>query len=88
MSFRVPVIGGRGGSMRGILTIEETAYILAVTPKTVRKWLRQGLIPGKKLGGRWRIHEAELVSSFRTRKNEPFSDQQNDEKPGPLDVAE
>lgn len=37
------------------LTPEEVALRLKVLPKTVRKWLRDGLIPGIKVGRQWRI---------------------------------
>ena len=47
-----------GGRM---LTPEEVAERLAVTPNTVRGWLRDGTLKGVKLGKRvWRINEDDL----------------------------
>jgi excisionase family DNA binding protein len=48
-----------------ILSVRETAEILQVTDKTVRRWLRDGIIPGKKLGSLWRINYGQLVESIR-----------------------
>jgi excisionase family DNA binding protein len=44
-----------------MLTPEEVAERLAVTPNTVRGWLRDGTLKGVKLGKRvWRIREIDL----------------------------
>jgi excisionase family DNA binding protein len=44
-----------------MLTPEEVAERLAVTPNTVRGWLREGTLRGVKLGKRvWRINENDL----------------------------
>lgn len=38
-----------------LLTIEEAAGYLKVTPYTIRRYLREKKLPGVKLGGQWRI---------------------------------
>ncbi len=44
-----------------MLSPEEVAERLAVTPNTVRGWLREGSLSGIKLGKRiWRINENDL----------------------------
>ena len=44
-----------------LLSPEEIAEILSVSPNTVRSWLRNGTIKGKKYGKRlWRIEASEL----------------------------
>jgi len=44
-----------------MLSPEEVAIRLSVTPNTVRSWLREGSLKGVKLGRRiWRIKEADL----------------------------
>jgi len=43
-----------------LLTPEEVAEHLAVTPKAVRAWLRDGKLPGLRLGRLWRIRPADL----------------------------
>ncbi len=46
-----------------MLTPEEVAIRLSVTPNTVRGWLREGSLKGIKLGKRiWRIKEADLLN--------------------------
>ena len=54
--------------MAQVLTVEQIAGRLDVTPETVRRYLRRGMIQGRKLGRSWRILETELerfVSSSR-----------------------
>ena len=44
-----------------LLTPEQVTERLAVSRITVMKWLRQGKIPGRKLGGKiWRVHPDDL----------------------------
>jgi excisionase family DNA binding protein len=48
-----------------MLTPEEVAKRLSVTPNTVRGWLREGSLKGVKLGRRiWRIKENDLHQYF------------------------
>jgi len=51
--------------MARILTTDQAAEKLQVKPLTVRKYLRRGLIPGKKLGREWRIVETDLELFLR-----------------------
>ena len=46
--------------MARILNTEQAAEKLQVKPLTVRKYLRRGLIPGRRLGREWRIVETDL----------------------------
>lgn len=43
-----------------LLTPEEVAERLAVSPKSVREWLRSGKLKGIKLGKLWRVRESTL----------------------------
>lgn len=43
------------------LTVDETAAIFGVHPETVRVWLREGRIPGRKLGKSWYILKSDVV---------------------------
>ena len=38
-----------------IMTLEEVARYLKLTPQTVYKWAQEGKIPGAKLGKEWRF---------------------------------
>ena len=44
----------------GILTPDEAAAYLRVTPRTVTKLLREGTIKGIKIGKFWRIRKVDL----------------------------
>jgi len=46
--------------MERILTPEEVAKRLQVTERTVLQWLRDGKLPGAKLGRLWRVKESDL----------------------------
>jgi len=52
--------------MTRILTVKEAAEALQVQEKTARAWLKQGLVPGKKVGRVWRINEDELLEAMRS----------------------
>jgi len=43
-----------------LLTPEEAAQHLAISPKTVRNWLRDGKLQGVKVGRLWRLREQDL----------------------------
>ncbi len=43
-----------------MLTVDEVAAILRVTPKTVRNLLNAAKLPGVKIGRVWRVSEAAL----------------------------
>lgn len=46
-----------------MLTPEQAAEFLKVTPATVRDWARRGLIPARRLGRLWRFDLQELQGS-------------------------
>ena len=52
--------------MARIFTVDEAAQYLRVTPYTIRKWLRKGKIPGRKMGRVYRRFEAELESALHS----------------------
>lgn len=48
--------------MARIFTVDQAADYLHVTPYTIRKWLRAGRIPGRKIGRVYRILEADIMA--------------------------
>ncbi len=55
------------------LTVEEAARRLAVTPYTMREWLKTGKVRGIQVSRRWRVPEralSELASATPTRAPE------------------
>ena len=51
-----------------VLTTEETARYLRLHVKSVYRLLRKGMIPGRKVGGRWRFHRAALEGWLKKEK--------------------
>lgn len=43
---------------RQVYNVAEMAEILNMTTAIVRKLLRQGDLPGRRIGGEWRVHRA------------------------------
>ena len=41
----------------------QLASTLDITPDTVRRWLRIGILPGRKLGRRWYLHRDVLLDA-------------------------
>lgn len=47
--------------MEDLLTVEQAAAKLQVTPRTIKNWIRTGRLKGYKAGGRiWRLKESDL----------------------------
>jgi excisionase family DNA binding protein len=46
--------------MTDLLTASEVGAALRVSPVTVRRWLLSGALRGVKVGGAWRIPQAEV----------------------------
>ena len=44
-----------------IYTVEQAAEKLKVSPVTIREWLRNGTLPGHKVGHFWRITDADIA---------------------------
>ena len=53
-----------------LLTPDEAAERLSVSPKGVKNWLRQGKLRGLKVGRLWRISESDL-SAFVASSRSP-----------------
>ncbi|MBU4194814.1 MAG: helix-turn-helix domain-containing protein [Actinobacteria bacterium] len=47
--------------VKEILSVEDAAEFLGISPYTVRKHARQGLIPGRKVGREWRFSRDSLL---------------------------
>jgi excisionase family DNA binding protein len=47
-------------SQNRLLSTEEVAELLAVTPKTVRRWIAERELPAVKLHRQWRIRATDL----------------------------
>lgn len=43
-----------------VYTVQELANLLRLTPQTVRRFLKEGRIPARKVGGKWLVTEEAL----------------------------
>lgn len=48
-----------------VYTPEQAAEALHCTPRTIYRYLRSGEMPGRKIGGRWKILEEDLKAYIR-----------------------
>jgi excisionase family DNA binding protein len=48
-----------------ILTTEEAAEFLKLTPFTVRNYARQRILPARKVGKGWRFYKPDLLAWLR-----------------------
>lgn len=49
-----------------LLTPEEAAERLAISPSTLKHWLRTNKFPGVKLGKLWRVRESDLNAYIKS----------------------
>jgi len=47
--------------MERLLTPQAAAKIIAVSPRTIKEWLRKGELTGVKVRNMWRIRESDLT---------------------------
>ena len=52
-----------------IMTTKEIAKYLGVHEMTVYRWLKKGVVPGFKIGGRWRSKK-DLLDSYLAKQME------------------
>lgn len=48
-----------------ILRVDDLCHELGASRSTVCRWLRQGIIPGSRVHGRWYVLRSELVEALR-----------------------
>ena len=53
----------------GLITVSDTAKLLGRSTEQVRRYLREGELPGRRLGGQWFIDRAE-AEAFLLRRRE------------------
>lgn len=65
-----------------LLTPEEAAKTLVVTPRVIREWLRNGKLCGVKVGRLWRVRERDLelfIKPMEANKSKTIESEINDE---------
>ena len=58
--------------LQGHITVNEAAKRIGRSTEQVRRYLREGRLPGKRIGGQWFIRETAVL--YRTRRDEGLSD--------------
>ena len=53
------------------LSVEEVAEVLNISRQNAYAWLRDGVIPGYKIGSTWRVIRDELKETMRQGANVP-----------------
>jgi excisionase family DNA binding protein len=51
----------------GFLTVAETARLLQRSTEQIRRYLREGTLPGRRLGGQWFVQRADAELFLRQR---------------------
>ncbi len=59
---------------REILNIEEASHLLGVSTKTFAKVLRQGQLPGRKVGREWKFSRQALIDWVASGRSRDFLD--------------
>jgi excisionase family DNA binding protein len=54
--------------MDDLLTAEQAAAILQLSPKTIKDWLRAGKLTGCKIGRLWRVRPADLEAFIQASR--------------------
>lgn len=54
----------------GVYTVEQAAEYLQVHYNTIRRWIKQGVIPAFKIGRFWRIYGRALLALNKLEESE------------------
>lgn len=57
--------------MGRVLTVEQVAEMLQLNPQVVRQYLREGKLPGRKIGRHWRVWEEDVSGYMRQLRQSP-----------------
>jgi len=53
-----------------VLTTNEAAEFLSLTPYTLREYAKKGLVPARKVGKSWRFVKADLLAWLRGKEQQ------------------
>lgn len=53
------------------LTVAQTAELLGVSDTTIYKWLKEGVLPGYRLGGLWVLFRDQVKDRIASGHNSP-----------------
>jgi len=52
------------------LTVAETAKLMGRSTEQIRRYLREGVLPGRRLGGQWFVDRADVDAMLHQRRAE------------------
>lgn len=52
-----------------LMTVEEAARYLKISPEVIRRWLREKKLPGFKIGKEWRIAREDIDTMLKEKQN-------------------
>ena len=55
-------------ALEKLYSVEEVAEMTAVTTRTIRNYLRKGVLTGTKIGGQWRFRQEDIMHMFNQEK--------------------
>lgn len=61
-------------ALPALLTADEVGAVLRLHPTTIKLLMRSGEIPGKKVGGQWRVLKADLLAYLGADRPSPGPD--------------
>lgn len=67
---------GESAMNEKLYSVDEAAERLHLHPEVVRRWLRSGRLPGRKLGREWRVAAADLQTLLHGREPEDDGDEE------------
>ena len=51
-----------------LYTVEEIAQMASVTTRTIRNYLRLGILKGRKIGGQWRFSQEDVTEMLNHKE--------------------
>jgi excisionase family DNA binding protein len=57
-----------GMDSKEVLTTNEAAEFLSLTPYTLREYAKKGIVPARKVGKSWRFVKADLLAWLRGKE--------------------
>jgi excisionase family DNA binding protein len=60
-----------------LFTVEELAELLDVQERTIREYLREGKLHGRKLANRWYVTDDAVADYFREREGGPHEPEEH-----------
>lgn len=56
-------------SLQKLYSVEEIAQMTSVTTRTIRNYLRNGILKGRKIGGQWRFSLEDIDTNLILKSN-------------------